>query len=183
LESVFTAAKPPDRLHLAGTRTGEALADAYHAFDVFAFASQSETQGMVLAEAMTAGVPVVAIDAPGVREVVRDRQNGRLLETDDEHAFAAALAWLAALPDDERKNLSAAARATSESFSMPRCVDRLLQVYERLHRERRRQPPADDSLWATALRRIEEEWKIWSSLGAAVGAAIRGSDESADSAP
>ncbi len=40
------------------------LADAYAAMDVFAFASQTETQGMVLTEAMAAGLPVVAVDAP-----------------------------------------------------------------------------------------------------------------------
>ena len=40
--------------------------------NVFAFASLTETQGLVLAEAMAAGVAVVAIDAPGAREIVRD---------------------------------------------------------------------------------------------------------------
>src|SRR5262249_7317091 len=54
----FADAGLADRLHLTGTLEGQELADAYHALDVFAFASQSETQGMVLAEAMTAGVPV-----------------------------------------------------------------------------------------------------------------------------
>ena len=42
------------------------------AMDIFAFASFSETQGMVLAEAMAAGLPAVALDASGVREVVRN---------------------------------------------------------------------------------------------------------------
>ena len=68
-----------DRLHYAGVLRGEELADAYHAMDVFAFASRNETQGMVLMEAMAAGVPVVAVDAPGVREAVVDGWNGFLL--------------------------------------------------------------------------------------------------------
>ncbi|MCC5845768.1 MAG: glycosyltransferase [Verrucomicrobia bacterium] len=40
--------------------------------DCFVFASQTETQGIVLAEAMAAGNPVVALDGPGVREIVAD---------------------------------------------------------------------------------------------------------------
>ena len=68
-----------DRLHLAGMLKGKDLVDAYHAMDVFVFASQSETQGLVVTEAMAAGIPVVAVDAPGVREVVKDFVNGRLL--------------------------------------------------------------------------------------------------------
>ncbi|HSP57954.1 MAG TPA: glycosyltransferase, partial [Halomonas sp.] len=60
------------RCHFTGRLQGQALIDAYHAMDVFAFASHSETQGMVVAEAMAAGLPVVAVSAPGVSEVVRD---------------------------------------------------------------------------------------------------------------
>ena len=55
----------PQQVVMAGCQTGQDLADAYAAMDVFVFSSQSETQGMVLAEAMAAGVPAVALDAPG----------------------------------------------------------------------------------------------------------------------
>ena len=58
------------------------MTDAYHAMDIFAFASKSETQGMVLTEAMAAGLPVIALDAPGAREVVEEGANGRLLAED-----------------------------------------------------------------------------------------------------
>jgi glycosyltransferase involved in cell wall biosynthesis len=61
-----------DRFHMAGVLKGDDLINAYHAMDVFVFASQSETQGLVLTEAMAAGIPVVAVDAPGVREVVKE---------------------------------------------------------------------------------------------------------------
>ena len=75
----FAQADMGKRLHLVGSLEGQALVDAYHAMDVFVFASCTETQGMVLTEAMAAGKPVVALDGPGVREVVRDGCNGRLL--------------------------------------------------------------------------------------------------------
>ncbi|HSL91226.1 MAG TPA: glycosyltransferase, partial [Candidatus Limnocylindrales bacterium] len=82
------------RVHATGVLEGRALAAAYKAMDVFAFASLTETQGMVLAESMAAGVPVVAVDAPGVREIVRDGENGRLLPRVDREAFGEALRWI-----------------------------------------------------------------------------------------
>ncbi|MFO8007411.1 MAG: glycosyltransferase [Candidatus Brocadiia bacterium] len=60
-----------ERCHFAGKTTGQELVDAYHAMDAFTFASQTETQGMVLVEALAAGCPLVALDAPGAREVVQ----------------------------------------------------------------------------------------------------------------
>lgn len=73
------------------------LRNLYRSLDVF-FASKSETQGIVLAEAMAAGVPVVAIDAPGVREIVSDKINGRMLINESVEAFAEAIAWLSLAP-------------------------------------------------------------------------------------
>jgi glycosyltransferase involved in cell wall biosynthesis len=52
------------------------LSNYYHACDVFLFASTSETQGIVLLEAMAAGLPVVAVKASGVQDVVIDGRNG-----------------------------------------------------------------------------------------------------------
>jgi glycosyltransferase involved in cell wall biosynthesis len=80
MRAIFARAGIAARLHIAGILQQQQLADALHAMDVFAFASQSETQGMVLTEAMAAGLPVVVLDAPGAREVVKDQQNGRLLQ-------------------------------------------------------------------------------------------------------
>jgi len=74
-----------NRLIMAGELSGQALVDAYDAMDLFVFASQSETQGMVLAEAMAAGKPVIALDASGVREVVSD------MRRDDQVDLAEAL--------------------------------------------------------------------------------------------
>src|SRR5690606_26560960 len=91
----FRRARLEHRLRMVGSLQGQPLVDAYHAMDVFAFASTSETQGMVLVEAMAAGVPVVALDAAGAREVVADGKNGRLLPTADPRAFAEGLAWVA----------------------------------------------------------------------------------------
>jgi len=180
VRAAFDQAQLADRLHMTGCLEGQELADAYHAMDVFAFSSQSETQGMVLAEAMTAGVPVVAVDAPGAREVVRDRENGRLLASDDPTEFATALAWVANCDPAQRQALIASAYATAESFAMPRCADRVVTLYADCIAAGRQQGLSHDpSPWAVTLRRIEEEWNLLARLGQAVGSALRGLGSSA----
>ncbi len=64
IRASFENAGLSHRLRMTGALDGIQLADAYRAMNVFVFASKSETQGMVLAEAMTTGAPVVALDAP-----------------------------------------------------------------------------------------------------------------------
>lgn len=161
-----------DRLRVTGQLDAQPLADAYHAMDLFAFASQSETQGMVLAEAMTAGVPVVAVDAVGAREVVSNGVNGRLLPSEEAASFTAALAQVEQLPDDERQQMIATARRTGDRFSMARSVDRLIDLYQQAAGAGRG-APYDDSTWSAVLRRIEKEWEIWTSFGSAFGDAMR----------
>src|SRR6185503_9609416 len=134
IEKVFRQRGLAGRLHLAGPLEGPRLADAYHAMDVFAFASRSETQGMVLTEAMAAGVPVVALDAPGAREVVHDRVDGRLLPREDSAAFTAALRWVVSRSPEERRKLQAACRRKARSFSLEACAERVLNLYEEARR-------------------------------------------------
>src|SRR5690606_6854329 len=121
-----------DRLIMGGVLQGQALADALAAMDLFAFASKTETQGMVLTEAMAAGLPVVALDAPGAREVVKDRYNGRLLREETPTAFREGLEWVASQPPDEMRQLVKAARATAQAFSMERSAEKALKCYRAL---------------------------------------------------
>lgn len=58
------------------------LSNYYQACDLFLFASRSETQGIVLLEAMAAGLPIVAVKASGTNDVVRDGWNGYITELD-----------------------------------------------------------------------------------------------------
>jgi hypothetical protein len=78
---------------------------------------------------MAAGVPVVALDASGVREVVEDGVNGRMLHGDvSAEAFGDALLEAMA-PSERRTEWSRAARRTAEGFSRSRCLEKLLRVY------------------------------------------------------
>lgn len=172
MRSIFREAGIGERLHIAGILQQQQLADTLHAMNVFAFASGSETQGMVLTEAMAAALPVVALDAPGVREVVRDGENGRLLREQTPAAFCAALQWLAALPAEEIHVLQQAAVATAEAFSMPRSADRALACYTEV---RSGFPAAADDGgrdWENVFAWIGAEWDILKSIAGAGDAAI-----------
>ncbi|MBB3139209.1 glycosyltransferase [Halomonas organivorans] len=147
-----------ERIHFTGRLQGQALIEAYHAMDVFAFASHSETQGMVVAEAMAAGLPVVAVRAPGVVEVVADGENGRLLADDDAEAMASALAELA---DPEcRKPLHHGALATAADYDERLCAERCLAVYRRVIARGGPFTHADDGGWDRVRGRLGAEWQM-----------------------
>ncbi len=130
MAAAFAEAGVADRIVFTGTLRPPALVDAYHAMDVFAFASLTDTQGLVLAEAMAAGVAVVAIDAAGAREIVRDRLNGRLLPSPEVTSFKEALAWVVSRGKSEARALRSVARTTARSFSLDVVADRALAAYE-----------------------------------------------------
>src|SRR5258705_226516 len=63
-----------------GYRSGDDLADHYAAADLFAFSSLTETFGNVVLEALASGLPVVALRARGIADIVRPGVTGLLLE-------------------------------------------------------------------------------------------------------
>ncbi len=88
-----------DRVRFAGPRTGPELDRAYAAADVLVLASQAETYGMVVAEALARGLPVIAADVGGVTEALGRADDGTrpglLVAPGDPAALGAALrAWL-----------------------------------------------------------------------------------------
>jgi len=173
IRQIFATAGSEGRLRLAGRLEGQALADAYAAMDCFAFASLSETQGLVLAEAMAAGTPVVALDAPGARDVVAEGRNGRLLARADQASFTAATLELLALPTAARDALRAGARATARRFDRSVSAAALLAVYESLLGGGHRRAAVDRSPLAAAWRQLGEEWDMLAGKSTAAADALR----------
>ena len=172
IEQTFAAQGLADRFHSRGVMDFPELAAAYQGMDVFAFTSRSETQGMVLTEAMAAGTPVVALDASGVREVVRDKENGRLLTREDEEEFVSALSWVAGLSPEERRRLGEGVARTVDSFSLPNTADHTLALYESLIGRKPSRKTIEPSPWTSARKRVEEEWKIVRNIAHAAGHAV-----------
>ncbi len=106
----------------------EDLVGWYHAADVVAMPSRSESFGLVAAEAQAAGVPVVAAAVGGLRSIVDDGRSGRLVVGHDPAVWADVLAQ--ALADDD--TLAAwghGARASAERFGWEAAADQVLKVY------------------------------------------------------
>ncbi|WP_213995143.1 glycosyltransferase [Arsukibacterium sp.] len=178
IHSVFAEAGVADRLHMTGILQQQQLTDALHAMDVFAFASASETQGMVITEAMAASLPVVAFDAPGVREVVDNDTNGLLLQQKTPEAMAVALVQL--LDDPGRLTaLSRGARNTAETFAMSRSAARALLCFRSVMDSMPVNTKTERD-WEDVLAWIKAEWDILSSVAVAGTTAV-GSGLFADS--
>ncbi len=173
IREAFAEAGLSDRLHMLGVLTPPDLSNALHAMDVFAFASTSETQGMVVTEAMAAGLPVVALDASGVREVVVDRHNGRLLPEADVSAFSDALVWVAERKAADRDALKTAVRETAEAFSMQRSADLALRCYENVKPKTESQSSVNESLWEDITRAIKIEWDLLRNIAGSGEAVVR----------
>lgn len=103
------------------------LPDCYAAADVFTFASRTETQGLVLLEAMAAGLPVVALAAMGTTDILH-AQRGARIAPDEPAAFAAVVDQV--LGDDAQRTLLAqAARHHAAEWSDTRMAARLAALY------------------------------------------------------
>ncbi len=100
----------------------------YASADAFAFASTTETLGLVVLEAMASGLPVVATPAGGVADHLRDGVNGLTYPAGDSDACAAAMRRLVDDRDTVR-TLRAGARATAEALDWSCELDRLDRSY------------------------------------------------------
>ena len=134
MDSTFRAHRVASRVRWLGVQRGQALADAYGAMDVFAFSSVIETQGLVLAEAMAAGAPVIALDGPGTRDIIESGVNGQLVTKLDPESFAEALLEWSRLPPQVARCRKRDARETGASYALELTTRRLVTVYEQVAR-------------------------------------------------
>lgn len=98
------------------------------AADAFCFASVTETQGLVTIEAMAAGLPVVAVDGSGTRDIVKNGRQGFLVDNDPE-ALAKGIKKL--LADPQRlKRFSESALKKAKTYDIEQLGRRLIDVYK-----------------------------------------------------
>jgi glycosyltransferase involved in cell wall biosynthesis len=118
-----------DHVEFRGGSAPERLPVHYRAADVFVFASTTETQGLAVLEAMASGLPVVAVRASGVEEVVVEGVSG-VLVPEDRAAFAAAVRQVLADPDLGAK-LAIGGREAALPLSSTALANRLVAAYRR----------------------------------------------------
>ena len=113
----------------AGKQDREIVIDAYKQADVFVFASYTETQGLVIIEAMAAGLPIVALGKLGVKDLLEGSNGGIMLPELNEEEFSEAILKL--LNDQKlHKTLGENGKKyVMENFSIDITIDKLLEVY------------------------------------------------------
>jgi len=95
LMKMCEALKIADRVHFPGYLTlQDGLPEIYRLASLFVTASEIEVQSLVLLEAIASGLPIVAVRATFVPEIVHDRVNGFLLESGDINGLANAISTL-----------------------------------------------------------------------------------------
>jgi phosphatidylinositol alpha-mannosyltransferase len=118
-----------ERVVMLGNVPHEELPPYHAASEVFcAPATGRESFGIVLVEAMSAGLPMVASDIPGYREVVRDGLEGRLVPPRDPAALAGAVAEILDDPDTA-KRLGEAGRSRAKRYSWETVAGEIEEIY------------------------------------------------------
>lgn len=172
VKQIFDSRGVATRLHELGTLQNNDLVDAYHALDLFVYTSLSETQGIVMGEAMAAGLAIVALDAPGVREMVQDKVTGRLLIDRNIDSFVNAITEFTAMPQADKDACSHHARSAVERFSEEATFSLLLDVYQRALSGNSHHGQTQDSSWKEAKRWFATEWELLSNVAHATGKAM-----------
>lgn len=135
--TALEATAPPGAVFLGFVERQRALPILYASCDVFCYASTTETLGLVVLEAMSAGLPVIAAPAGGVADHLRDGINGIAYPAGDAEAMASAMISLANDPEG-RAVLSNGARTTAEGLTWEMELDRLDRSLRGVVRERQR---------------------------------------------
>lgn len=116
-----------DQVFFAGEVPRAEVKDYYAAADMFVYGSTSETQGMIITEAMYAGLLIVAVAATGVSDQVTSGVNGTLVP-EDVNEFRWAVERLISHPD-LRAKYQREAKFRSQQHIAPVCAAKMLAIY------------------------------------------------------
>ena len=129
---VDRAASSAQRVHFLGRLSGEALWNSYAAADVLVLPSLFEPWGLVVNEAMAAGLPVIASDAVGcVDDLVIDGQTGIVIDAGSRQGLASAMTRLAENPA-VRASMGGAARRRIAGWTIEAEADIVVDTWRRV---------------------------------------------------
>jgi glycosyltransferase involved in cell wall biosynthesis len=153
-----------------GYMKGTELATAYASADAFVYASETETMGNVVLEAMASGLGAVVPRAGGIPSLVADRQTGLLYAPRNPDDAVRAIRQL--LDDSEfRQRTGVTARATVEQWGWDRSIQRVREHYLETiveHRKRAQLARRKRKIGPAVVKGL-----VWAFRGAALGAKVR----------
>lgn len=172
IEEICKNEKVEEKLIMTGQLEGRELAEVYASMDLFVFSSLSETQGMVLVEAMAAETPVIALDAPGAREVIKSGENGELLHNDSgcDQFAQSVLEYIS--NSDKLNEAKMKALENAKDFSRESSAIRLIETYKQVITScKTNETNTIKSLesWENLLTNIKTEWELISQKTKAAG--------------
>ena len=118
-----------DRVTFVHQPSKEIISQAYHDADLFLFTSQTDTQGLVLAEAMAHSTPVIALDGPGQRDIINQGVNGFIVPGMQE--IVACIKQLRMDPD-LLTELDKGAHQTAQNYLPDVLVQRYVDLYQQV---------------------------------------------------
>jgi glycosyltransferase involved in cell wall biosynthesis len=131
LEELFTGLP----VVFAGYCQGEELAAAYASSDIFVFTSSHESFGLVLAEAIASGLPVLSSRVGGAEDIIRHGETGYIFDVDNPGRLEEYVHELVANPE-KRRQMGQQARRYSESLKWDEIMRELIYFYEDIIREK-----------------------------------------------
>ena len=136
LEKMAEKAGISDKVVFTGRVIGKDLPQLYRTGDVFAITSKTETQSIVLLEAMATGLPAVAVKAGAIPELVHNGENGYLCESDDVDAVAKSLICI--LQDKNlRETMSEKSLELIKKHDISYTLTRIEEIYHRVLDEKK----------------------------------------------
>jgi len=119
----------PDRVSFIHKPSRADLINHYRHADLFLFSSSVDTQGMVLAESMASGVPVIAVDGPGQRDIIEQGKNGYIVQS-----LGEMQQMIEKIADDKEplKSLKNNAWQTGKQYNLDRMANQLIEFYKSL---------------------------------------------------
>ena len=136
-------------VHFLGRVIGDDLPQIYRTGTLFATASKTETQGIVLLEAMATGLPCIAVDKGAVSDVVKNTKNGYLCQPDDVDEIAKSLVRIIT-DKDRQKRMSEDSLKRIRQHDISYTLTRFEEIYNKVLDEH------DKELWFEP----QKPWKI-----------------------
>lgn len=130
LEALVKELSLGESIVFTGLLDKEGMIAHYQASDIFTFASLTETQGLVAVEAMAAGLPVVAVKASGIEDMIKSGQDGILTDNQEENFAENALKLIDSA--ELRLRMAENARRDAQEFRIEPWIDRVVALYRDL---------------------------------------------------